>query len=71
MTILCLAEPIFESINTLKNIERVKSLEARLEYHAIQICALAVSSNSAAVWVNAFGPISFCIPTCGVDILLY
>ena len=66
MTILCLAEPILEPTNTLQHIGRMKSLERKLEYHAIQVSALAVSSNSAAVWVNAFGPISFCISTCGV-----
>lgn len=66
MTILCLAEPISEPTNTLQHIGRMKSLEGKLEYHAVQVSALAVSSNSAAVWVNAFGPISFCISTCGV-----
>ncbi|ODM17262.1 hypothetical protein SI65_06937 [Aspergillus cristatus] len=62
MTILCLAEPVPHAINTLQHIERMKSIEANLEYHAIQVCALAISSHSAPVWVNSFGPISFCGP---------
>ena len=71
MTILCLAEPTSEPTNILQHIGRMKSLEHKLEYHAIQVSALAVSSNFAAVWVNAFGPISFCISTCGVMLSLY
>ncbi|KAL1966695.1 hypothetical protein VTN77DRAFT_3892 [Rasamsonia byssochlamydoides] len=32
----------------------------RIEYHAVQICALAISNDSNAARVNAFGPIAFC-----------
>ena len=61
MVILWLAEPLSQTLNTLQHIERMKSIECKLEYHAIQVCALAISSNLGAVWVNAFGPISFCL----------
>lgn len=71
MTILWLAEPVEREINTLQNIERMKAIEARLEYHAIQNCALAISSNSAPVWVNAFGPISFCLSVSVYYLLFY
>lgn len=60
IVILLLAEPISPATNTLQQIERMKSIEGKLEYHAVQVCALAISSNAGPVWVNAFGPISFC-----------
>lgn len=60
MAILCLAEPVPHAINAIQHIERMKSIQTKLEYHAIHVCALAISSSSAPVWVNSFGPISFC-----------
>lgn len=71
MTILWLAGPLEKEINTLQNIERIKSMDAKLEYHAVQNCALAISSNSAPVWVNAFGPISFCLSAGNLCHLLF
>ncbi|OQD86289.1 hypothetical protein PENANT_c008G07690 [Penicillium antarcticum] len=47
-------------LKALQRIQDLESLHQKLEYHATQICALAFSSDSAAVWVNAFGPITFC-----------
>ncbi|OJJ32640.1 hypothetical protein ASPWEDRAFT_60968 [Aspergillus wentii DTO 134E9] len=61
MCILCLAQPS-HILNTLQHINRIKELEIKLSHHATQVCALAISSNSAPVWVNSFGPISFCGP---------
>ncbi|CAI7662400.1 unnamed protein product [Penicillium glandicola] len=55
----------FPSIWTLRSwhgIEDMEGLRRKLEYHATEICALALSSDSASVWVNAFGPIAFCCP---------
>jgi hypothetical protein len=42
------------------HIERINSLESKLGHHATIVCALALSSRSAPVWVNSFGPIAFC-----------
>lgn len=71
MVILWLAEPLSQTLNTLQHIERMKAIERKLEYHAIQVCALAISSNSGPVWVNAFGPISFCSFIVNFTALLY
>jgi hypothetical protein len=60
MGILWLAQPATQPLNALQRIEDMEGLRRRLEYHAIEICALAISSDSAPVWVNAFGPIAFC-----------
>lgn len=60
MSIVILAEPIPQSLNTLQHMEHVRTLHTRLRHHANQICALAISSNSSPVWVNSFGPIAFC-----------
>ncbi|KAE8354412.1 hypothetical protein BDV28DRAFT_147143 [Aspergillus coremiiformis] len=62
LAILAIAEPIPATMNTLQQIDRINAFEATLDYHATQISALAISSNSAPVWVNSFGPISFCGP---------
>lgn len=62
MSILWLAEPFSQPLNTLQHIEHIRTLHARLQHHANQVCALAISSNSAPVWVNSFGPIAFCGP---------
>lgn len=60
MIILWLAEPCPSSVNTLQHIERINTLESKLAHHATIVCALALSSKSAPVWVNSFGPIAFC-----------
>lgn len=62
MSILYLAQPIPQPLNTLQHIEHIRTLHTRLQRHANQVCALAISSNSAPVWVNSFGPIAFCGP---------
>lgn len=62
MIILWLAEPGPSSVNTLQHIERINRLETKLGHHATIVCALALSSRSAPVWVNSFGPIAFCGP---------
>lgn len=33
----------------------------KIEPHAVQICALAISNDSNAARVNAFGPVAFCM----------
>jgi len=38
----------------------MQNIHRELEYHAVQLCALAISNDSSAARVNAFGPISFC-----------
>jgi hypothetical protein len=60
MGILWLAQPVAQPLKALQRIKDVESLHQKLEYHATQIYALAFSSDSAPVWVNAFGPIAFC-----------
>lgn len=60
MSILWLAEPVVKPSNILRRAEDHKTLHHRLKYHATEVCSLAVSSDSAPVWVNAFGPIAFC-----------
>ncbi|CEL03648.1 hypothetical protein ASPCAL04799 [Aspergillus calidoustus] len=62
MSILWLAEPQPEPLNSFQRASKMNSLRSRLDYHATEVCALAISSDSAAVWVNAFGPIAFCGP---------
>jgi hypothetical protein len=62
MSILWLAEPQPEPLNSFQRASNMNSLRSRLDYHATEVCALAISSDSAAVWVNAFGPIAFCGP---------
>jgi hypothetical protein len=60
MGILWLAQPAAQPLKALQRIDDVENLRRKLEYHATEICALAFSSESAPVWVNAFGPIAFC-----------
>ncbi|KAF9883339.1 hypothetical protein FE257_003555 [Aspergillus nanangensis] len=62
MAILHLAEPASPTANALQQMERVSTLNKTLEHHAVIVCALALSSHSAPVWVNSFGQISFCGP---------
>ncbi|KAJ5365284.1 hypothetical protein N7517_008170, partial [Penicillium concentricum] len=56
MGILWLSQPATKPLKALQRIRDVESLSQKLEYHATEICALAFSSDSAPVWVNAFGP---------------
>lgn len=60
MGILWLAQPAAQPLKALQRINDMECLRRKLEYHATEICALAISSDSAPVWVNAFGPIAFC-----------
>ena len=60
MGILWLAQPAAQPLKALQRINDMECLRRKLEYHATEICALALSSDSAPVWVNAFGPIALC-----------
>ncbi|GKZ18227.1 hypothetical protein AbraIFM66951_000400 [Aspergillus brasiliensis] len=60
MGILWLAQPAARPLKALQRIDDVDCLRRKLDYHATEICALAISSESAPVWVNAFGPVAFC-----------
>ncbi|CAG8941671.1 unnamed protein product [Penicillium salamii] len=60
MGILWLAQPATQPLKALQRMNDVEDLHRKLEYHATEICVLACSSESAPVWVNAFGPIAFC-----------
>ncbi|OGM49741.1 hypothetical protein ABOM_001860 [Aspergillus bombycis] len=62
LAILSVAEPMQTTMNTLQQIDRMNDFEKKLDHHAVQVSALAIFSNSAPVWVNSFGPISFCGP---------
>ncbi|KAJ5336276.1 uncharacterized protein N7506_004298 [Penicillium brevicompactum] len=62
MGILWLAQPAARPLKALQRMNDVEDLHRKLESHATEICALACSSDSAPVWVNAFGPIAFCGP---------
>lgn len=71
MGILWLAQPAPQPLKALQRINDMERLRQKLEYHAIQICAMALLSDSAPVWVNAFGPIAFCKSSqCFVSLLL-
>lgn len=59
MSILWLAELLSQPMNALQRIGHIETLDCKLQRHATQVCALAVSSNSAAVldqflWTNRF-----------------
>lgn len=58
--ILQLAKPRYQVNTTMENIRQITCLNRDLESRAWEICALALSSESQAVWINAFGPIAFC-----------
>lgn len=60
LAILSIAEPMQTGMNTLQQIQLINNFEKKLNHHAVQVSALAIFSNSAPVWVNSFGPISFC-----------
>ncbi|KAL2216007.1 hypothetical protein M432DRAFT_123647 [Thermoascus aurantiacus ATCC 26904] len=60
MTILTLSEPGSASLNAWRRTLQMQNIHRELEYHAVQLCALAISNDSSAARVNAFGPISFC-----------
>ncbi|KJK67430.1 hypothetical protein P875_00117209 [Aspergillus parasiticus SU-1] len=62
LAILSIAEPMQAGMNTLQQIQRINDFEKKLDHHSVQVSALAIFSNSAPVWVNSFGPISFCGP---------
>lgn len=66
--ILLLAElgsVVTAEAGSLKMGSRIMALTPRvaqeIEHHAVQICALAISNDSNAARVNAFGPIAFCM----------
>lgn len=60
MIILALAKPKWQANTTMDNMRQVTELNLDLENRSSEICALALSSESQAVWINAFGPIAFC-----------
>lgn len=60
MSILWLAEPLPQPLNTLQRLNNMNALRQKLDHHATEVCALVLTSDSAPVWVNAFGPIAFC-----------
>ncbi|RJE21383.1 hypothetical protein PHISCL_06287 [Aspergillus sclerotialis] len=60
LIILLLAKPAPQPQTTVQNIGQISSLTQELDSHASEVCALAVTSESASVWINAFGPIAFC-----------
>ncbi|RMZ44047.1 hypothetical protein CA14_004203 [Aspergillus flavus] len=62
LAILSIAEPMQTGMNTLQQIQLINNFEKKLNHHAVQVSALAIFSNSAPLWVNSFGPISFCGP---------
>lgn len=62
MSILLLAEPTSAGQNAWHKTEQINNMRRKLESHAIQICGLAISNESNAARVNAFGPICFCEP---------
>ncbi|KAE8373042.1 hypothetical protein BDV26DRAFT_285451 [Aspergillus bertholletiae] len=62
LAILSVAEPMPVAVNAIQQINRINDFEKKLDHHAVQVSALAIFSNSAPVWVNSFGPISFCGP---------
>lgn len=66
MIILQLAKssPQASTGTALQNLEQITDLTRTLEYRATKICALALSSDSQAVWINSFGPIAFCKFVC-------
>lgn len=64
--VLQLAEPA-PLVNALERINRISAFEESANHHATLVCALAISSNSASVWVNSFGPITFCKPLIQID----
>lgn len=57
---LAQAPPQASAGTALQNLGHITSLTRALENRASTICALALSSDSAAVWINSFGPIAFC-----------
>ncbi|KAJ5403910.1 hypothetical protein N7509_003781 [Penicillium cosmopolitanum] len=60
MIILRLAKPSQQAISVMDNLRQVTELTRELESRSSDICALALSSESQAVWINSFGPIAFC-----------
>lgn len=60
MLILDLAKPQRQDRPAVENIQHITKMTRNLERRASEICALALSSDSQAVWINAFGPIAFC-----------
>lgn len=60
MSILWLAEPEAQPMNALQRMNHMNALGRKLARHAIEVCTLVLSCDSASVWVNAFGPIAFC-----------
>ncbi|KAJ5814711.1 hypothetical protein N7474_006488 [Penicillium riverlandense] len=60
MIVLLLARPQLQNNTKMENIRHLSGLTRDLENRTSEICALALSSESQAVWINAFGPIAFC-----------
>ncbi|KAJ9355809.1 transcriptional regulator family: Fungal Specific TF [Paecilomyces variotii] len=61
-SILTLAAPTSAGQNAWQKAEHINNMRRKLESNAIQLCSLAISNESNAARVNAFGPICFCGP---------
>ncbi|KAL4928845.1 uncharacterized protein BDV17DRAFT_281683 [Aspergillus undulatus] len=59
MSILQHAEPSPPDLSIVERMANMSSPRDQLDHHATQVCALTLSSDSAPVWVDAFGPIGF------------
>ncbi|KAJ6140500.1 hypothetical protein N7470_010296 [Penicillium chermesinum] len=60
MIILLVAKPNDQEASIRDKMTHMLTVAKELEDRASEICALALSSDSEAVWVNSFGPIAFC-----------
>lgn len=60
MIILLIARPNDQASSIMDKMAHMVNISKDLEDRASEICALALSSESEAVWVNSFGPIAFC-----------
>lgn len=59
-SILTLAAPTSAGQNAWQKTEHINNMRRKLESNAIQLCSLAISNESNAARVNAFGPTCFC-----------
>lgn len=62
MILLTIAKPSDQEASLMEKMTHMLAVTKDLEGRASEICALALSSESEAVWVNSFGPIAFCAP---------
>lgn len=60
MILLPVAKPVQKPQTTMHNASQIASLTREFDGHTCEICALALTSDIALVWVNAFELIAFC-----------